>query len=297
MLPSPLSAQRRSFGNSLNATKSGLAVTVKGGLSARRSLVYTLAMAKEEEPRAAWQGRLHLGNRYAVWRGDIGEGAVHRHFAAQAIISNRPVRVFDAQGHAVQAECVLVDPLTPHRVEPSSEALLVYVEPGKWIEPCAEETLLPARSTNSLAMLTSPHGGRFWANWLTTPPAGSDPIDPRLASALEYIEAVLALGPVPLKAAAARGALSPDHFRHLFVQQMGLAYKRYVLWRRLRLATTELMNGHDVTTAAHAAGFSDSAHFARTLKATFGISASQALAGQHTKPSTSPYRVGSRHMG
>lgn len=205
---------------------------------------------------------------------------MHRHFAAQAIISDRPVRVFDAQASVVQAECVLIDPLTPHRVEPCSEALLVYVEPGKWIEPSAETMLLPVRSTNSLAMLTSPRGGRFWANWLATPPAGSDPIDPRLASALEYIEAELAFGPVPLKAAAARGALSPDHFRHLFARQMGVAYKRYVLWRRLRLATTELMNGHDVTTAAHAAGFSDSAHFARTLKATFGIFASQALTGQ-----------------
>lgn len=229
---------------------------------------------------ATWQGQLRLGDRSAMWRGDIGDGALHRHYAAQAIISDRPVRVFDARGRSVEAECVLIDPLTPHRVAPGCEALLVYIEPGIRSEPSAEELLRPARSTSSLAMLCSPEGGRFWANWLATPPRTADAIDARLSSALAHIEGALVFGPVPLQAAATRAGLSPDRFRHLFAEQVGLSYKRYVLWRRLRLAATELMAGHDVTTAAHAAGFSDAAHFARTLKTTFGVTASQALTGR-----------------
>ncbi len=229
---------------------------------------------------SAWQGQLRLGDRWAMWRGDIGDGAFHRHFAAQAILSNRPVRVVNDRGSYVEAECVLIEPLTSHRVEPGREALLIYIEPGKTMEPEAEELLRPARSANSLAMIGSPEGSRFWANWLLSPLPASNILDARMAAALESIERALNLGTVPLQLVARRARLSTDRFRHLFAAHMGMSYKRYVLWRRLRLATTHLMDGQDVTTAAHAAGFSDAAHFARTLKSTFGVTASQALVGR-----------------
>lgn len=228
----------------------------------------------------AWRGQLRLGDRWATWRGDIGDGALHRHFAAQAIISDRPVRVFDALGSHVEAVCILIDPLTPHRVQPGCEALLIYVEPGKRMEVDAAELLRPVRAARSLATISTPEGLGFWASWLASPAPVADTIDHRLAAGLQFIEGALSLGPVPLQNAAGQARLSPDRFRHLFADHMGMSYKRYVLWRRLRLATTHLMEGQDVTTAAHAAGFSDAAHFARTLKSTFGVTASQALVSQ-----------------
>lgn len=205
---------------------------------------------------------------------------LHRHFAAQAIISDRPVRVFDAQGRFVEAECILIDPLTPHRVQPGCEAILIYVEPGKLTEADAAELLGPVRAAISFARISAVEGLGFWATWLASPPPVAVAIDPRLAAALQFIENALSLGPVPLQHAASQARLSADRFRHLFADHMGMSYKRYVLWRRLRLATTHLIDGQDVTTAAHAAGFSDAAHFARTLKSTFGVTASQALVGR-----------------
>lgn len=227
-----------------------------------------------------WQGQLDLGDRWALWRGDIGDGVLHRHFAAQAIVSDSPVRVFDKHGRYVEAECVLIDPLTPHRVVPGHKAMLIYIEPGKRMETDAVELLRPVRSATSLAIVSSTEGLRFWSIWLSKPAPLLEAIDERLSAALEFIEGALAYGPVPLQIAASQSRLSPDRFRHLFADQMGLSYKRYVLWRRLRLASTYLMDGQDVTTAAHAAGFSDAAHFARTIKSTFGVTASQALVGR-----------------
>jgi AraC-like DNA-binding protein len=172
---------------------------------------------------------------------------------------------------------VLIDPLTPHRIEAGQEATLVYVEPGKHLGSEVETLLSQVRSASSFAMVSSAEGERFWAGWLASPAATAGHLDARLAPAVEYIEGALMVGPVPLQDAAARSALSPERFRHLFADEIGLPFRRYVLWRRLRLATTELMAGQDVTTAAHAAGFSDAAHFARTLRSTFGVTASQAL--------------------
>jgi AraC-like DNA-binding protein len=61
--------------------------------------------------------------------------------------------------------------------------------------------------------------------------------------------------------------------RHLFVEQTGLAYKTYVLWLRLVRALQVYAEGRNLTEAAHAAGFADSAHFSRAFKRNFGLPA------------------------
>ena len=244
-------------------------------------LMHALAMQRlSNRKHPLWQGQLRLGDRWATWQGELGDGDFHRHFAAQAIFSDRPVRVFDAHGRHVEALCVLVDPLARHKIEAGGEALLLYIEPGRHVGPEAEELLRPVRRASSFAILDSAEGGQFWAPWLASPPTVENALDPRLISALERVESWLPLGSVPLQAAAGASGLSTERFRHVFAEQIGVPYKRYVLWRRLRLAAVGLAAGHDVTTAAHGAGFSDSAHFARTLKSTFGITASQALTRQ-----------------
>jgi AraC-like DNA-binding protein len=44
-----------------------------------------------------------------------------------------------------------------------------------------------------------------------------------------------------------------------------------VLWLRLRIAITRVQAGDDLTVAAHAAGFADSAHLTRTCRDMFGL--------------------------
>src|SRR3712207_8098417 len=54
-------------------------------------------------------------------------------------------------------------------------------------------------------------------------------------------------------------------YRHLFVAEIGLPYRGYVLWLRLGRAVDVFAAGGSLTDAAHAAGFADSAHLSRTL--------------------------------
>lgn len=221
-----------------------------------------------------WRGNLELGDGWAVWTGAVGDGAPHRHFAAQAVFAPEPLRVYDADGGHVMGCCVLIDPLAPHRLEPRRDARLVYLEPSRRIDDALADLLRPARAMSSLAIVAAPGGPRFWSSWLAagTPDRGPTP---RIDDALRSIDDLLPDGAVPLDAIARRAALSPERFRHLFAEEIGLPFRRYVLWRRLRLAAAELLAGRDATTAAHAAGFADAAHFARTLKATFGITAGE----------------------
>lgn len=71
---------------------------------------------------------------------------------------------------------------------------------------------------------------------------------------------------------ARAAGMSKSSFTKLFRASVGMPLRRYVLWRRLNIAIAAIGEGSDATTAAHQAGFADSAHFSRTMKQMFGVS-------------------------
>jgi len=94
--------------------------------------------------------------------------------------------------------------------------------------------------------------------------------DARILRAVKYVNEHLG-APIALKDVAAIAHLSPSRFRHLFAEQTGMALRPYILWRRFVSVWEHRMNGASLSTAAHAAGFADSAHLARTSRRMFGI--------------------------
>lgn len=73
---------------------------------------------------------------------------------------------------------------------------------------------------------------------------------------------------------AAAAFLSPDRFRHLFVEETGMRFRPFVLWLRVEIALAAFAANKSLTEAAHAGGFADSAHFSRTFRRMFGIAPS-----------------------
>ena len=226
------------------------------------------------DPR--WRVHLTIGDRWARWCGRAGDAASHRHFAAQAIQAPDGARVHLGPGQVIAGEWILIDPLVAHRLEPVAGVTLHFLEPAAAAEPALAETLQVFRHREGVLVAAHPTAP-FWAPWLRDDAAARRPHGETLATGLRRIDAQLGDGVLRLPAIARDSGLSPSRFRHLFAQEIGLPFRRYVLWRRLRLAVTEMGAGADATTAAHAAGFADLAHFSRTLKAMFGVTATQAL--------------------
>lgn len=81
-----------------------------------------------------------------------------------------------------------------------------------------------------------------------------------------------------LQDAATLACLSPSRFRARFDAELGLPFRRYRLWRRLAAVMRTIAAGGSLTEAAHAAGFSSSAHLSSTFKRMFGLAASDLLA-------------------
>jgi AraC-like DNA-binding protein len=100
--------------------------------------------------------------------------------------------------------------------------------------------------------------------------APAQPPDLRIATAQRLIRERLH-ETLSLRTLAAAVHLSPDRFRHLFVEQTGVGIRPYLLWLRLECALGRYIAGASLTEAAHSGGFADSAHFSRTFKRMFGM--------------------------
>ncbi len=96
------------------------------------------------------------------------------------------------------------------------------------------------------------------------------PPDPRIVLALDLMRERLGKT-ISLGAMAAAVHLSPDRFRHLFMEETGVGFRPYLLWLRLECALAAYVAGSTLTDAAYAGGFADSAHFSRTFRKMFGI--------------------------
>ena len=94
--------------------------------------------------------------------------------------------------------------------------------------------------------------------------------DERILRAIGYINSHLT-APLTLEEVAAEACLSPSRFRHLFVEETGMALRPYILWRRFMHVWELAGSGTSLSTAAHAAGFADAAHLSRTSRRMFGI--------------------------
>jgi AraC-like DNA-binding protein len=73
--------------------------------------------------------------------------------------------------------------------------------------------------------------------------------------------------------------LSPSRFAHLFKQQVGLPFRRYMLWRKLARAMLMIGRQQTISTAAHEADFADAAHLTRTFYQMFGMPPSTLMRG------------------
>jgi AraC-like DNA-binding protein len=101
-------------------------------------------------------------------------------------------------------------------------------------------------------------------------------IDGRVARAVETLQ--LRYGDLmPADELARSVGLSASRFQHIFTEEVGVPFRRYRAWHRLRAAIREIVQGSNFARAAHAAGFSDQAHFAREFRRTFGAPASPGL--------------------
>ena len=228
-----------------------------------------------------WYGRAWLAPGLAVFAGRAGHQDWHHHQAHQIAIGlDVPVTVECPQRQHTGLS-VFIPAGVRHRL---SGGLIVSI----YLDVLADEARVLPQSIAPTPIKIAPSDAKRIADSLNE--GAGDPQravrkalqvldvlpapDPRVA----IVSTAIHDGKVRREELAALVHLSPTRFSHWFVEQTGLPLRSYAKWLRLSHAIQLLASGSSMTEAAHASGFSDSAHFSRTFRALLGIDPSSALA-------------------
>ena len=247
-------------------------------------------------------GRAVFWNGGALWMGlATGAAADHAHHAIQLTLAlDAPFLVRAPPIRAPQADWMpsrgmVVPPDARHQFDGAGHPVaIVFIEP----ETVAGRAWLARHPGDGIALLEEAHAmalaaplreafamdtdsaslaaiaqrviDQLAAPLPTGPSPGDASVDPRIASAIDWIRARLST-PMTLADAARAVHLSPGRFRHLFVAQTGTTFRAYLLWARVGAAVAAGMAGRSWTDAAQEAGFADSAHLGRTCRRMIGI--------------------------
>jgi AraC family transcriptional regulator len=243
--------------------------------------------------------------RWYLWDGGFlllgqAQGVVpaHAHHAIQIVISlDQPVAVCGDEENWRTSRGIVIRPDAVHSFDcRGAFGAMLFVDPesneGVWLRTLLTEdiTIAPdARLASSVLELRTfaeqPFAGmeagaliRHCVHSLSPGPPPIRRLDPRVTTVLNRIQASHDLR-VSLSTAAEMAFLSPSRFAHLFKQQLGLTFSRYMLWRKLTRAMLAIGSERTIADAAHAADFADAAHLTRTFYQMVGMAPSVLMRG------------------
>lgn len=224
-----------------------------------------------DPPVAHWAGELWMAGDFALMQGRAAATERHAHYAHQLLLcAHAPVTV-ELDGARVSGRRLLIGSMCGHAiVQAPPQLVTVFAEPAT----IAAAALLPLAGNAPLDLPSLAQAMRE----LPRRSGG----DARVAEALAQIDMQLA-GKVAACELARRVDLSLSQLERLFSAELGVAIRRMVRWRRLRLALALALQGASLTGAAHDAGFADSAHLSRTMREMFGVRADRLLPGVRVK--------------
>ena len=239
------------------------------------------------------------------------EGIVppHAHHAIQIVVSvEGTVRIHGKRGDWRMAPGVIVRPDVIHSYDGNGAVgAMICVDPesaeGAWLKTSLRDdiTIVPGPRIASCAaelrtFLESPleslEIGSLLRHCVHALCAGAPPsrrLDERVTKVLAAIRTSDDLR-ISIEDAAAMAFLSPSRFAHLFKQQVGLPFRRYMLWRKLTRAMLVIGRERTISTAAHEADFADAAHLTRTFYQMFGLPPSVMMRGEFFEIS-SPFEL------
>jgi AraC-like DNA-binding protein len=249
------------------------------------------------------------GGFFAIGEADWGVIPLHAHHAIQIVVAiDGDMAIKGARGDWRSGRGIIVRDDVEHSYDGKGAAgAMIFVDPesfeGVWLQTALADdiTVVPeARSrvcAEALRMFMekpfeSMAVGDLIRHCVLSLCAGAPPLrrlDERVTKVLTAIRAADDLR-MSIEDAAAMAFLSPSRFAHLFKQQVGLPFRRYMLWRKLTRAMLAIGKERTIAAAAHASDFADAAHLTRTFYQMFGIPPSVMMRGDFFEIS-SPFRA------
>ena len=223
----------------------------------------------------------------------------HAHHAIQIVIAlDGCVAISGSDGEWHEARGLVVRPDAEHSFDCNGAfGVMVFVDPesseGAWLSTSLRQDITIVPDTRLDAMVPAlrmfaeqPDESADIAPLVRQCIQGLRPglaptrrLDARVTTVLDAIRASDDLR-MSLDHAADKACLSSTRFAHLFKEQVGLPFSRYMLWRKLTRAMVAIASEGTMAAAAHAADFADAAHLTRTFYQMVGMAPSVLMRGE-----------------
>ena len=247
-----------------------------------------------------------LAPRWYLWEGGFfatgragGEVPAHSHHAVQVHVATEgsvAVRAGGSQWREAGGIIVRADVEHAFDAKNATGAFLM-LDPesteGAWLQSALVEdvTLVPeARRQKCVAELRAfverpleaMEPGELIRHLVQALTAGAPPLrklDVRIAKVLQAIRESDDLR-LSLESAAEKVHLSEGRFAHLFKEEVGLPFRRYMLWRKVTRAMLSMGRERTLAAAAQHGDFADAGHLTRTFREMFGMPPSVLMRGE-----------------
>ncbi len=252
--------------------------------------------AKTPELLPLW----HIGDAHSIFAGPLNYNAPHSHSVPVLIAGlHDKFAIRFAHGPWQRVEAALIRAGTAYELDVGGKPVCVI-----YLEPCTAgfDALRPlirggealndaivgnCSERSLLRQFYDDPGSMNWASLALDEIVQRQPtsnkaetLDHRIARIMRRLQSEP--DPSPAADQAARAELSSSRFQHLFTENVGVPFRRYRAWCRLRNAVREVVSGASLTVAAHHAGFADQSHFSRMFRTTFGAPPSHTLSDVRT---------------
>jgi len=243
-------------------------------------------MLQNEAMATKLDGALYTDETHILYVGPLIASRCHRHHAGQVMWIPGGLLVEDESGSMRQLTTHVVPPDTPHGhgAAPAAAVLWVDRDDLDWERASSSSAVserlaaaMPERLSRALTADEARDVARALLAVVAAPSERARPRHPAVTRLCALLESAASEREVRLAPLARQAGLSPRQLRHRFTEEVGLAPRAYLRWRRLRRSVAAIERGATLTEAAVAGGFADGAHFSRVFHAQFGMAPSQAL--------------------
>lgn len=244
---------------------------------------------------------LYKAGDTGIFLGKVEENSFHQHYALQLTIGINEQFEIETEKGKVLSKSLVVQPQVAHRLNSKGQTvLIILLNPGSTlghfmtkhmttnsVEEFEEEWIgylrmfvqdLSKKEINEKTFLSACINSM--AEFNSRCLAAKHQIDKRVLASLQYLDRhtreVISLSEI-----AEEMCLSESRFQHLFKEETGISYRRMQLWKRLLASFDYVRTTKTLTELAHQAGFSDSSHYSKTFKESFGFPPSEVFANTH----------------
>lgn len=235
------------------------------------------------------QNKIHIERTMGVFVGKFNDNVSHKHFALQiSIASQDKLRITDKKGIQNFYSTSFINSNVLHQFKSNETSLIILINP---ISSLGHQLYNKYRNINIKSVdedfgqlvgifadylqndsdfidLTN-NINNYFVNFRCQCELKNHFDDERIYKAIQYLEQNFDRI-VSLEEIANICFLSETRFLHLFKEKTNLNFRRYQLWNKL-IKSLPYLKKLSITETAHQFGFTDSSHYCRTFKETFGL--------------------------